>query len=166
MKQTFWDEMANTDSEEIKKVAPPGWLAATMPGGGCMMVQVSQIVRVIGEKGPEGRAKLLLANEDLLFTQMSVTDLAEKINHSQNPDSPSLINRTTEVIARMITVAGMIRNLFFRLIVLRVTRPLTTRCLTLFRKRNDGGGLEKTRVSEHSPLEGRAFPRRERPSVR
>ena len=166
MKQTFWDEMANTDSEEIKKVAPPGWLAATMSGGGCMMVQVSQIVRVIGENGLEGRAKILLSNEDLLFTQMSVAEFAEKINHSQNPDSPPAIYRATQVIARIITVAGMIRDLFFRVIALRVARPLFTRCQAFFKKRNDGGGLEKTRVSEHSPLEGQCRLKNEGLSVR
>ena len=88
-----------------------------------MMVQVSQIVRVIGENGLEGRAKILLSNEDLLFTQMSVAELAEKINHSQNPDSPPAIYRAAQVIARIITVAGMIRDLFFRVIALRVARP-------------------------------------------
>ena len=154
MKQTYWDAMGNTDCKELKKVAPPGWLSATMPGGGCMMVQVSQIVRVIGENGPEGRAKLLLANEDLLFTQMSVAELAEEIRSFQKPDSPPAIYRATQVIARIITVVGMIRDLFFRVIALRVARSLFTRCLALFRKKNDGGDLEKMCLSGHSPLEG------------
>ena len=153
MKQTFWDEMAETDSKELNKIASPGWLPATMPGGGCMMLQVSQIVRVIGEGGVEGHAKLLLANEDLLFTQMSVAECAEKIRSFQKPDSPPAIYRATEVIARIITFAGMIRDLFFRLIALRVGKPLFTRCLALFKKKNDGGDIESG-ANNYSPLEG------------
>ncbi len=153
MKQTYWDEMAETDSKELNKIASPGWLPATMPGGGCMMLQVSHIVRVIGEGGVEGRAKLMLSNEDLLFTEMSVAELAEKIRSSQNSHSPSPVNRATEVIARIITFAGNIRDLFFRLIALRVGKPLFTRCLALFKKKNDGGDIESG-ANNYSPLEG------------
>ena len=153
MRQTYWDEMFKTDCEEIKKIAAPGWLAATMPGGGCMMVQVSQIVRVIGEEGPEGRAKLLLANEDLVFTGMTVVELSEKIKSSQNSDSPSAIYRTVEAISRIITVASAIRNWFFRLIALRVAQPLYTRCLALFQKKKGRREIE-SRHHNHSPFEG------------
>lgn len=154
MKQTYWDEMSKTDCEEIKKIAAPGWLAATMPGGGCMMVQFSQIVRVIGEEGPEGRAKLLLANEDLVFTGMTVVELSEKIKSSQNSDSPSAIFRVAEGISRTITVAGMIRDLFFRIIALSVPKSLFARCLELFKKRNGGEDID-SRAHNHALLEGR-----------
>ncbi len=154
MKQTYWDEIAETDSKELNKIALPGWLVGSISEGGCMMVQVSQIVRVIGENGLEGRAKILLSNEDLLFTEMSFAEVAEEIRSFQSPHTHSAIYKVTEIIGRIITFGGIIRDFFFRIIAMRVVRSLSTRCLALFGKRNNSRNLEKTHLSERSPLEG------------
>ena len=81
-----------------------------------MLVQSSHIVRVISESGLEGPAKLVLSNEDLIFTRMPLVELAEKINSAQSAHPTPSIPLWAKVIEWIVSVANVIASWFSRLI--------------------------------------------------
>ena len=115
MRETLWDDIAELDPKELEKITPPGWVAGSMHGG-YMLVQSSHIVRVISESGLEGPAKLVLSNEDLIFTRMPLVELAEKINSAQSAHPTPSIPLWAKVIEWIVSVANVIASWFSRLI--------------------------------------------------
>ena len=116
MRETLWDDIAELAPKELEKITPPGWVAGRMPHGGYMLVQSSDIVRVIVEGGLEGPAKLMLSNGDLIFTRTPFAEFAEKISTCQNTHSSPSIPRWAKVTQWILSIANMLASWFFRLI--------------------------------------------------